>query len=72
MTLCRLCAAEGASHGSPSRRAGEVYCDQCAVMRCGHRIEQFEYDVGIDCWVDPCVLRWRAKKPLREHWQTKK
>ena len=71
--ICRLCAAEGASHVSPSGRAGEVYCDACCVARCGlHRIEDFVYDERIDRWVDPCVLRWQAKKPLREHWQTKK
>jgi hypothetical protein len=66
---CCLCGREGARHTSPSKKYW--YCDDCAVSRCGHRVEDFVFDDTIDRWVDPCVL---PVKPVeqRELWEVKK
>lgn len=68
MTVCAYCGRDNATHYSPSGIATSAYCDGCAIMRCGHSIEQFVYDAGIAFWVDPCVAKWQPKKALREHW----
>lgn len=68
---CCRCGKEGATHSSPSGNRAMIYCDQCCASRCGkHSIEDYVYDASIDCYVDPCVLRWRPiARKIKDYWR---